>query len=270
MQWNVPAVVILGQLNGLGVIRSLGRGNIAAYVVDNDRLSPGMWSRYARSVHSRDLDGQELVKSLLKLQGALGERPVLFNAHELAVLTISDNRSKLESAFRFRMPARETVLTLQDKARFHEFATASGLPVPRGEVLQASSDIPRTLRSLRFPVVVKPADKAFVHSGKACGVMVFERFEDALAGCEKMLELVGEAIVQEWVDGASDRIYFCLFYRGRNGKIVSMFTGRKLASSPPDIGLTAHCMAAPETRDTLEPMTESFLERRCRRNVCWN
>ncbi len=261
MQWNVPAVVILGRLNGLGVIRSLGRGDVTTYVVDNDRLSPGMWSRYAQPIHSSRLDGRELVNSLLKLQGALGERPVLFNTHELAVLTISENRGKLKSAFRFRMPTHETVLALQDKARFHELATSSGLPIPKGDVLRASSDIPQTLRSLRFPVVVKPADKAPVHSGKASGILVFEQFEDALAGCERMLERAGETIVQEWVDGASDEIYFCLFYRGRNGKIVSMFTGRKLASSPPSVGMTAYCTAAPETRDTLEPLTELFLER---------
>jgi D-aspartate ligase len=260
MSYKVPAVVILGRLNGLGVIRSLGRGDVKSYVVDSDRLSPGMWSRYARPVMSKSLGGQDIVDSLLKLQGTLKERPVLFNTHEMAVLAISENRSKLESGFRFRLPAHETVVALQDKARFHELAISSGLPVPRGAILHADSDIAGTLRSLHFPIVVKPADKGPVHSGKALGVVVFQRFEEALAGCEEMLARAGEAIVQEWVEGGSDHIYFCLFYRGRNGKIVSMFTGRKLASSPPGIGMTAYCTAAPEARDIIEPMTESFLE----------
>lgn len=261
MSCSVPAVVILGRLNGLGVIRSLGCGGVKSYVVDNDRLSPGMWSRYAQPVISKSLDGQDIVESLLKLHGMLGERPVLFNTHEMAVLAISENRGKLESAFRFRLPTHETVIALQDKARFHELAISSGLTVPCGAVLRADSDIAGTLRSLHFPIVVKPADKGPVHSGKARGVVVFERFEDALAGCEEMLACAGEAIAQEWVDGGSDHIYFCLFYRGRNGKIVSMFTGRKLASSPPGIGLTAYCTAAAaEARDILEPITESFLE----------
>ena len=261
MRSEISAVVVLGGLNGLGITRSLGSCDIKTYVVDSDRLHPGMWSRYARAVHTKGMQGQELVDSLLKLQAGLGERPVLFNSHEMAVLVISEHRRKLESAFRFRLPEHEMVLTLQDKTKFHQLAVSHGLPVPRGEILRASSDIPQLLRSLRFPIVVKPADKGLVHSGKAAGIVVFKRLEDALSGCEEMLQRAGEAIVQEWIDGASDKIYFCLFYRGRQGKIVSMFTGRKLASSPPGIGLTAYCTAAPEARDRLEPMTEAFLER---------
>ncbi|MHB8883779.1 MAG: carboxylate--amine ligase [Methylovirgula sp.] len=258
---GVPAVVVLGGLNGLGITRSLGCGDVTTYVVDSDRTHPGMWSRYARPVHSKGIEGRELIDSLLKLQAGLGERPVLFNTHEMAVLTISEHRSELESMFRFRMPKHEMVLTLQDKTKFHQLAVANDLPVPRGEVLRASSDIFKLLSSLHFPIVVKPADKGQVHSGKAPGVVIFERLEEAVVGCEEMLQRAGEAIVQEWIDGTSDKIYFCLFYRGRQGKIVSMFTGRKLASSPPGIGLTAYCTAAPEARESLEPMTEAFLER---------
>ena len=258
---DVPAVVILGALNGLGITRSLGRADIATYVVDRDRLHPGMWSRYARPVRSSGIEGRELLDSLLKLQSGLGERPVLFNTHEMAVLTISECRNELDSKFRFRLPKHEMVLTLQDKTKFHQLAVENNLPVPRGEVLRAGSDIFKLLASLRFPIVVKPADKGQVHLGKTPGVVIFERLEDAVGGCEDLLQCAGEAIVQEWVEGGSDKIYFCLFYRGRQGKIVSMFTGRKLASSPPGIGLTAYCTAAPEARDSLEPMTEAFLDK---------
>lgn len=261
IQHDVPAVVVLGRLNGLGVVRSLGRGKVTSYVVDKSSISPAMWSRHARAVKSRALEGEALVRALLNLQGTLGGRPVLFNTHEMAVLTISERRCELEPAFRFRLPKHEVVLTLQNKARFHELAVESGLPVPRSEVLRAGSDVSKRLRALRFPVVAKPADKTSVHSGKARAIFVFESFEEALRGCEAMLEDAGEIVVQEWIEGGSDKIFFCLFYRGRTGKIVSMFTGRKLASSPPDVGLTAYCTAAPEARDALEPMTASFLER---------
>jgi D-aspartate ligase len=260
MQPNVPAVVILGQLNGLGVSRSLGCGGVPIYVIDRTRLSAGMWSRYARPVLSKDLEHEELVGALLKLQCTLGERPVLFNTHEMAVLTISKHRSTLDRAFRFRLPKHETVLALQDKARFHELAILNGLPVPRAEVLRQSSDISK-LRLLRFPVVIKPADKAAVHYGKTPGIVVLDRFRDAVVSCERMLEQAGETIAQEWVDGANDEIYFCLFYRGRSGTTVSMFTGRKLSSSPPGIGLTAFCTAAPDAGAALEPMTKAFLDK---------
>jgi hypothetical protein len=106
MQPNIPAVVILGQLNGLGVIRSLRRGGVPIYVADCDRFSAGMWLHYTQSVLSRDLEREELVDALLRLHATLGERPVLFNTHEMAVLTISKHRGKLDGAFRFRLPSQ--------------------------------------------------------------------------------------------------------------------------------------------------------------------
>lgn len=259
--YAVPAVVILGGLNGLGVVRSLARGDVRSHVVDRGRFSPAMWSRRVKQVLAPTLQGREFVDLLLDRYGERAERPVLFNTHEMSVLTISEHRNKLQSAFRFRMPPHDMVLALQDKARFHELAIARGLPVPRSEIIDAASEIAGKLRRLRLPIVVKPADKATVHTGLASGVTVFARFEDAVAGCEKMLESAGELIAQEWVDGANNEIYFCLFYRGRGGRIVSMFTGRKLASIPPGVGLTAYCTAAPEACRTLEPLTEAFLER---------
>jgi predicted ATP-grasp superfamily ATP-dependent carboligase len=64
--------------------------------------------------------------------------------------------------------------------------------------------------------------------------------------------------VQETIEGPDDNIYFCLFYRGRNGETLGMFTGRKLASAPPGIGSTAFCSAV-ESRE-LERVTEDILD----------
>jgi predicted ATP-grasp superfamily ATP-dependent carboligase len=219
-----------------------------------------MWSRYAQPVLSRSLQGEGLVTTLLELQSRLGNCPVLFNTHELAVLALSQHRNSLAGRFRFRLPPHETVVALQDKARFHELATSAGFPVPRGIVVRSHSDIGRALRAIKLPLVVKPADKAAVHQGTVRGVWVCHDSNEAEAACERTLKVAGETLVQEWVEGRNDQIFFCLFYRGRGGKIVSMFTGRKLASTPPDIGMTAFCVAAGEAREALEPITESFLD----------
>jgi hypothetical protein len=41
------------------------------------------------------------------------------------------------------------------------------------------------------------------------------------------LGLAGEVLVQEVIKGPDDDIYFCLFYQGRDGEPIGMFTGRK-------------------------------------------
>jgi predicted ATP-grasp superfamily ATP-dependent carboligase len=255
----MSAVVIKGNLNGLGVVRSLGRGGVGSHVVDASLLAPAMWSRHAAPFVVPSIQGLDLVDALLALREGMTDQPMLFNCDEMAVLTISEHRSRLEGSFRFRLPEHETVFALQDKAKFQELARGRGLNIPVARVVRRIADI-SALRSLRYPLVAKPADKRFVHSGAAPGVTIFESFSQASDGCARMLEEAGHILVQEWVEGANDQIYFCLFYRGRDNKTVSMFTGRKLLSTPKNIGTTAYCSAAPEAREALEPMTESFCD----------
>src|SRR5262245_27931455 len=206
MQSSVPAIIISGGLNGLGVIRSLGRGGVVTYLLDRNRFNPGMWSRYARPVTSRGLHGRQLIDALLKFQATLSERPVLISTDEMAVLTISEHRDCLRHAFRFRLPAHDTVLALLDKARFQEFALKHALPVPRGEIIREISDLSR-LRALRLPLVVKPADRSHVHSGDVPRLLLTDRLEGAVTACEWLLKKTSALLVQEHVDGPDSSIY---------------------------------------------------------------
>ena len=79
---------------------------------------------------------------------------------------------------------------------------------------------------------------------------------DARSLCERVLDKVGEVIVQEWIEGSNDSIYFCLCYMGPGDSVA--FTGRKGRSWPPQIGLTASCWAAPEVAKELEDLTIRF------------
>jgi D-aspartate ligase len=165
------------------------------------------------------------VDFLRDLQDRIGERPFLIVTDEPALLTISEHREELEALYRFRLPARDTVLMLHDKARFQENAVKHGWPVPNAMIA-----------SLGLPMILKPADKRHFHEGRAPRLVVPESSHDAVSAAEGLLHLAGEVLVQEVIEGPDDDIYFCLFYRGRDGETVGMFTGRKLASSPPGTG----------------------------------
>ena len=220
------------------------------YVVDTTFYAPAMWSRYAKPVLVPSLEGTQLVDALKTLQQSLGVRPLLFNTHELAVSTISQCRSALATSFLFRVPEHSRILDLQDKARFQHLATELALPVPRGLVLRDPTCL-RGVRNLRFPVVVKPVDKRSVHTGKLPGVRVLATPAEAIDTCQRLIESGEGLLVQEWVDGAEDEIYFCLFYTGRGGSVIAMFTGRKLASNTGN-RTTAYCMGAPDANPVLE------------------
>jgi len=240
---RVPAVVIGGELNGLGVCRSLALGGMPIWVVDCKRSKPALWSRHAHRVLTNSLHGPAFVAFLRDLQRRIGEPPFLAVTDELALLTISEHRKELENLYRFRLPAHETVLMLHDKARFHESACLHGWPVPNGAIVRTLSDIPG-IAALRPPMIIKPADKRHFHAGRAPRLITAASCADAIAAAEQLLPQVGEVLVQETVAGPDDNIFFCLFYRGRDRETLGLFTGRKLASTPRGTGSTAFCTAA--------------------------
>ena len=59
---------------------------------------------------------------------------------------------------------------------------------------------------------------------------------------------------------AGHQYLFSLFHRGKEPASTQIFYGRKIASHPPRLGSTAVCVAAPEAADSLEPLTQKFLD----------
>ena len=253
-----PAVVVGAQVNGLGVVRSLAAGRVPIITIDTALSRPAMWSRSSRRMVVRQLSGRTFVDSLLELQTRLGGRPVLILTDETAVTTVSEYRDELSAAYRFHLPSRDIVTTLDNKARFHEFAERHDLPVPTTVVLKNVDDLAKLSR-LRYPLIVKPADKQSVHSGRRGVSNSSIRRRKRSPSCTEMLSTAGELIVQEWIAGPDSNIYFSLFHRGKNPEAVHIFHGRKIASYPPRVGSTAVCLAAPEMAGVLGPLTEKFL-----------
>jgi D-aspartate ligase len=256
---RVAAVIIGGELNGLGVVRSIARQRLPIVAVDIHSSRAALWSRHARSRVIRSFTGPEFVEDMIELGKQFDHPPVLILTAEEAVPSVSENRDVLSKWFRFRIPVDETVKCLSSKARFHTFSLLHGFPVPRTAIIENRSDL-GLLGQLRYPCVLKPDDKRDVLSGRKERAVRVGSLGEALDRASEMLITPGGIIAQEWVEGPESSIYFTLFYRGADGHVAGIFTGRKLSCYPRDVGSTATCVAAPEARDILEPMTLAFAE----------
>jgi predicted ATP-grasp superfamily ATP-dependent carboligase len=158
------------------------------------------------------------------------------------------------------MPKDDTVKMLSSKAKFHAFAQKHRFPVPRSVVLESLADV-QYLAQLRYPCVLKPDDKRQVLRGEKERAVRVDTLREARETAIRLLGSPGGLVAQEWIEGPDSNIHFTLFYRGKSGKVISMFTGRKLLSSPPGVGNTAICVAAPDAREVLEPLTRAFIDK---------
>lgn len=258
---RVPAVVVgAADACGIGLVRSLAKGNVPVFVIETDADQPAMHSRFARGVTVPALSGRVLADALLALARSLDSRSVLFLTSDDAVRTVSEFRTDLERAYRFSLPSHQCLVSLMSKTSFQQFAERHGFPVPRSVTIGQTGHLSR-LSNLTFPCIVKPAVKNtdYISCKFPRAYKVATRAE-AEAVCRQVLPIIPDLVVQEWIEGPDTNIYFCLQYRANDGHAVCSFTGRKLSIWPPTVGVTTSCTAAPEVEPILQPLTQSFFQ----------
>lgn len=252
-----PVVVVGGVLNALGVVRSLAGAGTPVYLASDRRFCPAGLSRHCTLLDVPELEGQGLIDGLLSIAGRIGEKAVLILSSDLQVAAVSSARAALEPHYFLALPAEPMVDTLIDKAKFQAFAEEIGLRVPRAVVLDGNDD-ERALDALSMPVVVKPAGTALT-AGTVERPTRVETLAEACAVVRRMRHAASSLVVQEWIEGDDEDIYFTLFVCDDQSRVVAQFTGRKLVCAPPLVGITALCVAAPEEHQSLAAQTQAFV-----------
>ncbi len=157
---TVGAVVIGGDYQGLGIVRSLGRQGVPVCVVD-DEHSLSRFSKYATNfVRVPDLrDERKTADVLLETGKRLGLRGwVLYPTRDETVAALSRYREELGQMFRVPTPDWSSVRWAWDKRNTYKLAQELGIPTP---VTYYPRDLKQLfeLDGLRPPFALKPAIK---------------------------------------------------------------------------------------------------------------
>ena len=254
---NSPAVVIGGDLNPLGIVRSLAAGGVPTVVLATDATEPAMRSRYGRKVLVPGLEGTELIEALLRIAQSFSGRAVLFLTEEKTVRTVSEHRVALEARYFIRLPPHELLMRLMHKQGFQEFAEAYHAPVPHTLQLRSPYDLGQAT-TMRYPCVLKPAYKHYGYGAKFKKAYVVETVNEVERLYKEIAPTLADLVLQEWIEGGDHDIYFCLQYVGEKGVTIASFTGRKIRAWPPKIGGTASCTAAWDMAAELTAATARF------------
>jgi D-aspartate ligase len=257
---TVGAVVIGGDYQGLGIVRSLGRQGVPVCVVD-DELSISRYSRYCtKFVKVANLHDQRIaVDSLLELGKRLGlEGWILYPTREELVAALSRYRSELSEVFRVPTPDWECVKWAWDKRNTYRLAQSLEIPTPATHYPQSLDQLAE-LDSVTPPFAIKPAIKEhFFYATKAkawranshAELRTLFRKASDLAG-------EGEIMVQELIPGGgSQQFSYCAFFR--EGEAVGKMVVRRTRQHPLEFGRASTYV---ETVDipVLEELSERFL-----------
>lgn len=254
------AVIVGGDYQGLGIVRSLGRHGIPVCVVD-DELSISRFSRYcSKFVKLANLrDGSQAVRSLLETGKRLNLQGwVLYPTREELVAAFSRYRSELSEVFRVPTPAWDSVQWAWDKRNTYRLAQKLGIPTPRTYYVDNIDQLSE-LDGLTPPFAIKPAIKEhFFYAAKAkawransCAELkTLVRKASELAG-------PGEIMVQELIPGGGKQQFaYCAFFR--RGEAVGKMVARRWRQHPLQFGRASTYVETVEV-PILEELSERFL-----------
>lgn len=257
---NVGALVVGGDYQGLGIVRSLGRHRVPVCVVD-DEHSVSRYSRYTtKFVHAPSLrDERKTVDYLLSIGNRLGLNGwVLYPTRDETVAAISRYREELAAVFRVPTPEWNSVQWAWDKRNSYQLAEKLGIPIPVTRYPQHVDELGE-LANLTPPFAIKPAIKEhFIYSTKAKAWRANNQAE-LRSLFQKAAEFVprGEIMVQEVIPGGGSQQYsYCAFFR--DGQAVGKMVARRRRQHPLEFGRASTYVETVEI-PLLEELAERFL-----------
>ena len=230
-------IVIGGDYQGLGIVRSLGRQGVPVYVVD-DELSIARASRFSKRTvqvpslrdESATLDALDAVRRAYGLDGW-----VLYPTREETVAALARNRSLLSRWFRVPTPRWDSIRHAWDKRETYRLAQRLAIPTPRSWFPRGERDLQEV--EMRGPVIIKPAIKEhFFYQTRAKAWRADTR-DDLHRLFRRASSIVseGELIVQELIPGGGLQQYgYCALFK--DGASIASMTVRRCRQHPSDFG----------------------------------
>ena len=181
-----PAIVFGGNINGLGIVRNLGREGIPVYCV-LESADPAIYSKYCRGYYilSDFSHRPDSIRSFLgRLSRSAPNRPVVFSTDDKTTLILSRLKDEMENEYAFVVPDKQIAETLVMKNRFYESLDEKGIDHPK--VIQGSVDIDirRIGKELGYPVFVRPTVTQDFGSGVAAIVSELRSIQQFAASAQ--------------------------------------------------------------------------------------
>ena len=203
--------------------------NVRVHVLSEAPRAVLRFSRYRRSFHvirSRHDDARRL-EVVDEMVGRTGADIILPVAEESIRFATTHASELSHTATLVPVPALEAFTATADKGSLAEFARRHDLPVPETVCCSDEPHFDASLRSLEFPVLVKPT---FNEGGR--GIRLFSRPDDVLRYLRAFPESEARHIVQKFLPG---RDVGCSVLC-RDGRILAHTIQWRIVSGDNDFG----------------------------------
>ena len=238
----LPKAVIIGlSTNGYTVTRALGCKKIPLIILEkrSNQVQCELKTKYGKKIFIDNFRA-DLIGVLNHL--AKNSKIILFPTMDAIVLYLSEHRYSLLSSIYLSFPSHETVQLLMDKTLFKKFAKQHGFLIPKTFIINNYKEIKEVDKYLKFPILLKTPQKMYIKG--IAKALILKNKNELISLYKEISPFCKTYILQEFIPGGDDQVYFCMQYISQKGKLLASFTGRKIRQWRPLCGGTASCEPA--------------------------
>jgi len=231
------AVIIGGDFQALGAIRSLAENNTPIFLIDHE-FSISRFSSYVKNrVQNYSLLSSENFADYLieiakkeKLKGW-----VLFPNNDEIVKLISINREKLRQWYKVPVASWEIVQKFYYKQNAYRIAESISIPIPK---MYENANLEELLVSnIKYPIVLKPTFKEDYYPVAKKKAIRIDNQEQLIKEYKLMSSIIDHSniVVQEMIEGGPKKLFsYVTFFDGE--KCVAGMSANRLRQHPMDFG----------------------------------
>ena len=256
-----PAIVLDLGVNGLGVVRSLGRKGVKVIGIVLTDQGVARYSRYCEALAppTAKVDEAEFLSRLLALCERMTAPPVLFPTNDESTALLSKYEQELASRALFVLPARQTMRDILNKDGTKRLAIECGIQIPTTHLASSFAHLREIAARMHYPVLFKPRNHYSIHLPERAKNITFHEPAELTAFFAVYPHLAAMGVFQEIIHGGDGYILVCAAYLDRDSEPLAVYTGRKLRQLQPDYGVTSYGLS--ENLPEIADMTVRFLQR---------
>jgi D-aspartate ligase len=233
----VGAIILGGDFQALGVLRSLAKHNVPVYLLD-EGLCISRFSRYIRKFMKCPDTGKKdlLLEFLLDLAQKEDLKGwIIYPNDDETVRFLAKHKEQLEEYYKVTTPSWETVQFACEKKLTYELAAKCGITTPKTLYPRNVTELEQL--EIEFPVIIKPSVKEPFYSKTGKKAIRVNSKKELIDEYNRVVQLAGrtEIMIQELIPGGTENL-FSVGSLCKNGELLAGVVAWRLRQHPMDFG----------------------------------
>lgn len=243
-------------INGLGIVRSLGRIGIRVSVIGvKGDLNLAATSRYCnRRMDMESFDGALLYRKLMEAAVFEKSKPVLFFDNDKMMNLLFGCEAEIRKRFHLTSPLMN-MEHLNSKKFQMQLAEKAGIRVPKTWYPNRWEELSDMESATCDRLIAKPCQSVYPYK-KPFKAIIGHNIRDLKKRLQPVVSSPKGIMIQEFIDGPDSDIHIALGYNSARKDFRMIFTGSKIIQTTPGAGVMAvgRAMDLPQVRHMTEKL----------------